>query len=136
MTNPTPHMSTEAGGPAMPDQGKFHYYDQPPRFTVNLLVSGTASLTIAAETHEEAKAKAWEIIKRDDFEVDLEDWDDVDISYISEHPTRMYLITRPESHSTTGTSKILPGDLPREPDQRDRDTYARLGYKVSWEAAE
>ena len=57
MTNPTPHMSTEAGGPAMPDQGKFHYYDQPPRFTVNLRVSGTASLTIAAETHEEARAQ-------------------------------------------------------------------------------
>ena len=76
----------------MPDQGKFHYYDQPPIFTVNLRVSGTASLTIAAETREEAKAKA-----RDDFEADLEDCDDVDISYISEHPTRMYLITRPES---------------------------------------
>lgn len=136
MTNPTHHTSTEAGGPAMPDQGKFHYYDQPPIFTVNLRVSGTASLTIAAETREEAKAKAREIIERDDFEADLEDCDDVDISYISEHPTRMYLITRPESPSTTGTSKLLPGDLPREPNQRDRDTYARLGYKVSWEAAE
>ena len=97
MTNPTHHTSTEAGGPAMPDQGKFHYYDQPPIFTVNLRVSGTASLTIAAETREEAKAKAREIIERDDFEADLEDCDDVDISYISEHPTRMYLITRPES---------------------------------------
>lgn len=136
MTNPTPHTSTEAGGPSRPDPSKFHYYDRPQEFIVNLRVSGTASLTIRAETHEDAEAKAWEIIERDDFEADLEDCDDVVINCISKSPTRMYLITRPESPSTTGTSKLLPGDLPVEPDQRDRDTYARLGYKVSWEAAE
>ncbi|KRW94297.1 hypothetical protein [Paracoccus sp. MKU1] len=81
-------------------------------------------------------AKAEEIIDADDFEVDLEEAVDVDINYISKHPTRMYLIRRDDNPNVSATSKLMPGDEPREPDERDRMVAENMGYAVSWKTEE
>ena len=125
----------------MSDLSKFHYYDMPPRFTVNLRVTGRSSITVNAADKEEAKTKAEEMLdvayQTDDWEqfVDLEEVDDVDLSYISANPTRMYLIRNPNKSSTTATSHPEEGDEPREPNDRDTEAAERMGYTMSWGAS-
>lgn len=129
----TPSQKPQDGG-AAPDPSKFHYYDQPQEYTVKLRVWGTASLTVSAASPDEARSKAEEIIDRDDFEVDLEECEDVEIDCVIKHPTRIYLVKRENYPGISATSRLMPGDEPREPSDSDRRTVEGFGYTPSWEA--
>ncbi len=120
----------------MTDLSQFHYYDQKPQFTVELRVWGTASITVTADSKEDARAQAEAMIQDEDFVPDLEEADDIDINYVSEHPTRMYLVHDSARPSVTATSRITETCTPRQPTDNDTINYGRLGYGMSWAPAD
>lgn len=121
-----------------PDPSLFHYYDQPQEFTVHISVSGTYRMTVQAASRDEAKQIAEERLADADERadmlgiIDLDDVDDVAVSYASANPTRTYLVTRPSCPRLVGTSRLEPGDQPRPPCEDDRWVETREGYSVSW----
>lgn len=73
------------------------------KFIVNYTVHGRASRTIEAETLEAAQARISLEVERDDFEIDVDDFDDVDFTVREMHP-----VTR--DGKELWTTYVLPAD--------------------------
>jgi len=98
-----------------PDPTAFSANEKPREFDVVFRVSGTVRMTIEADDKDDARRKAEAMI--DDSRQDWSDIDaeEIDINYVAKSPT-MYRVLR--DGKKFQVSRLLPGDLPREPDER------------------
>lgn len=75
-----------------------------PKFVVNYFVSGTAQKTVEAESKQALEARISEEVERDDFEIDVDDFDDVDFTIQEMHP-----VTR--DGREMWTTRVVEGDV-------------------------
>ncbi|MQW28455.1 hypothetical protein GHK69_24185 [Sinorhizobium meliloti] len=89
--------------------------ERPGEYEATFSVRGTIRVTIKAESLDEARAKADAMTEDEEFGLELDEADDVSLNWVGK--TRpMYLVTR--EGRTMQVSRLEPGDLPRQPDER------------------
>lgn len=106
------------------DKSAFWCNPREGEFYVSVRVEATIRETIKAASADEAREKIEAMFEAGTLDVDGSDIEDIRIDYVSaESP--MYLVHRPGTN-VNGTSRIQPGDEPREPkDDYERRTYTR-----------
>ena len=101
-----------------PNPADFSVNDKPREYTVCLLIEGEVRRTIKADSLEEAEAQAEKIaddIAEGRETAELDEVDDVQVS--SCHRSRpLFRVMR--HGKPMQVSRLEPGDLPREPDDR------------------
>lgn len=100
-----------------PDPADFLTDDASRDYEITFKVSGHITMSVAAESKDDAMAKAEKIadqIAEDKMDADLDHVDDVAVGYCSKKPL-MYLIER--DGKAIRSSRLIPGDLPRKPDE-------------------
>ncbi len=98
-----------------PDAANFSVNEKEGEFNAMFTVTGTVRMTIHAADLAEAKRKAREMAEGENFEVDLDEADSVTVDHVYKTP-RMYRVTR--DGGKMQVSRLEPGDLPRQPDER------------------
>lgn len=98
-----------------PNPADFSVNEKEGEFNIMFTVTGTVRTTIQAADLAEARQKAREMADADDFDLDLDEADSVDVSHVYKS-ARMFRVTR--EGGKVQTSHLQPGDLPREPDER------------------
>jgi hypothetical protein len=98
-----------------PNPEDFSVNERPGEFNVTFSVRGTIRTTIKADSLEDARAKAREMAEFEEFGIELDEADDVEIDLVSKSPV-MYRVLR--DGKTMQVSRLAPGDLPRQPDER------------------
>lgn len=119
-------QAAESNAPAH-TPGEFWCNPREGEFYVTARVTATIYETITASSKEEARAKMEARFDAQEIDVCGSDIDEARIDFIqAEQP--MYLVHRPGT-TVNGTSRIQPGDEPREPkDDYERRTYTRPPY--------
>ena len=101
-----------------PNPADFSVDDRPREYSATFKIEATMSLHIMADTIEEAmriaETTADKIANGED-DADFDEIDDVEVSHIRKAP-RMFRILR--AGAPMKVSHLIPGDLPREPDER------------------
>lgn len=100
-----------------PNPADFSRDDKLGEYTAEIAVRGKISISIKAESREDAQRKAAAEVDRIEKEgyVEIDDIQDIDLRHMSEDRP-MYRVTR--EGKPMQVSHLEPGDLPREPDQR------------------
>lgn len=100
---------------AMPDPALFSRNDKPGEYTARIEVRGTISISIKAESQEDAQRQADAELERIEKEgyVELDNLDEIDLRRV-EKDRPMYRVTR--DGSPMQVSHLKAGDLPRDPD--------------------
>ena len=101
-----------------PNPADFSVDEKPGEYRVIFKISGSMELTIKADDEAHASKLAEEFADRiaegyEDF--DFDDVDDVDVAHLRKSPP-MYRVT--QDGSKMQVSRLRPGDVPREPDER------------------
>lgn len=103
---------------SQPNPADFSVNDRPREYVVRINVEGVIRRTIKANSQEEADALAEKIgddIAAERETVELDEVDEARVAYCGRaHP--MYRVTR--NGEKYQVSRLEPGDLPREPDER------------------
>lgn len=73
------------------------------KFVVNYTIHGRTSRTVEAETLGAARERVASEVERDDFEIDVDDFDDVDFTVSEMHP-----VTR--NGKELWTTYVMPSD--------------------------
>jgi hypothetical protein len=86
-------------------------------YTALINVSGTISISIKAESQEDAQRQAMAEVERIEKEryAELDQIDDIELGHVRKDRP-MFLVTR--DGRAMQVSHLAPGDLPREPDER------------------
>ena len=88
---------------------------RPHEYEVRVRVQGEIHTTIKAESVEDAKAKAHEMIQDDEFCLDLHEVTDAEVDHVWKSPD-MFLVTR--EGRAMQVSRLQDGDIPRQPNER------------------
>lgn len=101
-----------------PDPALFSVNERPREYEVDIEISGTMTLTVMADSEEDAQRQADEIadkIADDQHDINLNEVDDLRVG--DARKTRpMYRVTR--DGAKMQVSRLEIGDLPRDPDER------------------
>jgi hypothetical protein len=95
-----------------PNPEDFSRDEKPRQYRACFYVQGEVWMDIEADSEDEARAKAEAMAEEDGFGTDLDEVDDIDLSYVTK-TSPMYRITRDDR--AMQVSRLEPGDLPREP---------------------
>ncbi|MCY1235571.1 hypothetical protein D9M68_150740 [compost metagenome] len=98
-----------------PNKADFIADERPGEYEARFAVSGTVHVTIKAGSLEEARAKADAMAEDEEFGLELDEADDVSVRWVGKSAT-MFLVTR--DGQKMQVSRLEPGDLPRQPDER------------------
>ncbi|MCA1490129.1 hypothetical protein I6F11_04245 [Ensifer sp. NBAIM29] len=98
-----------------PNKADFLVDERPGEYQATFDVRGRITVTIKAGSLEEARAKADAMSEDDEFGLELDDADDVTVNWVG-RPLPMYLVTR--DGRKMKVSRLQPGDVPRQPDER------------------
>ncbi|AAL49646.1 unknown [Sinorhizobium phage PBC5] len=98
-----------------PNKADFLVDERPGEYEASFEVRGTITVTIKAESLDEARTKADEMAQDEEFGLELHEADDVSLRRVSK-TVPMYLVTR--EGRTMKVSRLQAGDLPRQPDER------------------
>lgn len=101
-----------------PNPDDFSVDEKPREYRATLRVEGSMTLHIKADSKEEARQKAEDMadkISSDADEADLDEVDDVSVDFVWKYGP-MYRVTRDDRKMQV--SRLLSGDMPREPDER------------------
>ncbi|RVG94267.1 hypothetical protein CN221_16385 [Sinorhizobium meliloti] len=99
----------------LPDKADFIADERPGEYEATFSVRGTIRVTIKAGSVEEARAKADAMTEDEEFGLELDEADDVSVNWVG-RPLPMFLVTR--DGKKMKVSRLQPGDLPRQPDER------------------
>ena len=102
---------------AAPNPAEFSRNDREREYEARIDVRGTISLSLKADSQEDAQRQAEAEIERIEKEgfVELDGIDEIEIDHVrKERP--MFRVTR--EGKKMQVSHLDPGDLPREPDER------------------
>jgi len=94
---------------------EFSVNERQDEYQVTFRVRGTIHLEIKASSLEEAKEKARSMCEDENFGLELDEADEVDVDFVRKSPP-MYRVTR--EGRKMQVSRLLSGDEPREPDER------------------
>lgn len=99
----------------MPDASNFSRNDKPGEYTAEVTVSGKISISIKAESQEDAQRQAEVEVERMEKEgfVEIDDIDEIDLRRVTKDRS-MYRVTREGKRMQV--SHLQAGDLPRDPD--------------------
>jgi hypothetical protein len=98
-----------------PNKADFIVDERPGEYEATFSVSGTIRVTVKAESQHEAEAKAEAMTEEEEFGLELDEADEVSVTWVS-RPLPMFLVTR--DGKKMKVSRLQPGDLPRQPDER------------------
>lgn len=101
-----------------PNSSDFSVNEKPRDYEVTIGVSGSMRVTIQADSEDHAEKLAEELadkLAEGVLDVEFDDLDDVSVDHIRKKPP-MYRVTR--DGQKMQVSRILSGDLPRDPDER------------------
>jgi hypothetical protein len=93
----------------------FQQNERPNEYEVRFRVEGEISVTIKADSLDDARAKAQVMADDEEFGLDLDQAEDVSIARVWKSQP-MFLVTR--DGKSMQVSRLEDGDLPREPDER------------------
>jgi len=98
-----------------PDPADFSRNDKPGEYTAEIEVRGKISISIKADSQEDARRQAEAELERIEGErcVEIDDIEDVDLLRVTKDRS-MYRVTR--EGKPMQVSHLQPGDLPRDPD--------------------
>ncbi|MDE3771556.1 hypothetical protein I7G86_07390 [Sinorhizobium meliloti] len=99
----------------LPNKADFIADERPGEYEATFSVRGTIRVTIKAGSVEEARAKADAMTEDEEFGLELDEADDVSVNWVG-RPLPMFLVTR--DGKKMKVSRLQPGDLPRQPDER------------------
>jgi hypothetical protein len=88
--------------------------ERPNEYEARFSVRGEITVTIKADSLDEAKEKAAAMVEDEDFGLELDEADEVDLRRVQKTPP-MFLVTR--DGKAMQTSHVQPGDIPREPSE-------------------
>lgn len=98
-----------------PNKEAFIVNERPGEYTASFSVSGTVTISIKAADQAEAIAKALAMAEDEEFGFEIDDVSGVHLDHVYKDPP-MYLVDR--DGRKMQTSRLMPGDLPRQPDER------------------
>lgn len=100
-----------------PNPADFSRNDKPGEYTAEITVRGTVSMSIKAESQEDAQRQAEAELERmeKDGYVEIEDIEEIDLRRVSKDRP-MFRVTR--EGKPMQVSHLQSGDLPRDPDPR------------------
>lgn len=100
---------------ATPNPADFSINEKPGEYTAKIEVRGFISISIKAESQEDAQRQAEADLERIEKEgyVEIDSIDEIDLQYVTKDRP-MYRVTRDGKRMQV--SHLLPGDLPRDPD--------------------
>lgn len=98
-----------------PNPADFSRNDKPGEYTAKIEVKGFISISIKADSQEDAQRQAQTEVERIEKEgyVEIDDMEDVDLQRVTKDRP-MYRVTR--EGKPMQVSHLQPGDLPRDPD--------------------
>lgn len=101
----------------MPNPADFSRNDKTGEYTAQVTVRGTISISIKADSQEDAQRQAEAELDRMEKEgfVEVDDIDELDLRRVA-HERPMYRVTR--DGMPMQVTHLQPGDLPREPDAK------------------
>lgn len=101
----------------IPDKSLFSVNERDGEYTARISIRGTISMPIKAASKAEAEAKARAEVDKlwDDGFVEVDDIDQMEVSWVTKDPP-MYRVTR--DGKSMQVSHLDPGDTPRVPDER------------------
>ncbi|MDX0318735.1 hypothetical protein GOC38_13880 [Sinorhizobium meliloti] len=99
----------------LPNKADFIADERPGEYEATFSVRGTIRVTIKAGSLAEARAKADAMTEDEEFGLELDEADDVSVNWVG-RPLPMFLVTR--DGRKMKVSRLQPGDLPRQPDER------------------
>lgn len=100
---------------AVPNPADFSVNERPNEYAVSVRVTGEITLTLTAESIEDARAQANAKLDDEEFGLELDEVTDARISYVAKTKP-MFRVLR--DGKKTQTTWLRAGDLPREPDER------------------
>ena len=101
----------------LPNPSDFSINEREGKFTAMFRVTGTIRFEIDADSVADARAKARADASRilDSGETDIDDMETVEVDHVYKNPA-MYRVLR--EGKKMQVSRLEPGDIPREPDDR------------------
>lgn len=84
-------------------------------YTATFEVRGEVTVTIHADSEAEAKEKAEAMLDSEDFGLELDEVTQADVRRVRKSPP-LYLVMK--DGRPMQVSRLSPGDLPRQPDER------------------
>ena len=101
-----------------PNPADFSRDEKPGKYTAEITVRGTISISLNAESQEDAQRQADAELDRMEKEryVEVDDIDEIDLRRVTKDRP-MYRVTR--EGRPFQVSHLEPGDIPRSPDERD-----------------
>lgn len=97
------------------DASAFSTNERHNEYEATFRVSGRVTVTIIADSKEDAETKARAMMDDEEFGLDPNEADEVDLDFIRKTPP-MYRVIRDGKIMQSG--RLMEGDLPREPDER------------------
>lgn len=99
----------------VPDKSLFSVNERPREYEATFNVRGTISVTLHADSLEEAKSAAKALLDDEEFGCEIDQVDSVDLNYVFKTPP-MFRVTR--AGKPLQVSMLKAGDIPRDPDDR------------------
>lgn len=106
----------------LPDPSLFLVNRRIGEYEADFAISGTVSVSISAQSLDDAKAKADDMCDDDDFGLELDEVDDVCKTRVFKKPA-LYLVMR--GGDVMQVSCLQDGDLPRQPTDYEARELAR-----------